>query len=142
MNKILHNCRNLCSWRDKKIIKLFSIFPIVRVWFSGKIPVSFKTFMNIFMLNGTEPSKRKYVKRWFKDQVRRKKQFILLSPRYFFRIRLRGWNSIIYVGSTYLHSHIFHAPCTRNSIHIYVRIIIYGVDMQWFPSSTSTLSCC
>lgn len=42
-------------------------------------------------------------------------------------------NVVIYVENTYLHSHILlfpfmHTP--KNSIHIYVRIIIYGLDMQ------------
>lgn len=68
-----------------------------------------------------------------------KNQFIFLSPRWFFSSnRLRGGNNVIYVENTYLHSHI--SPCSlhTNSIHIYAHIIIYGLEAQWFPSSTST----
>lgn len=54
------------------------------------------------------------------------------SHRWVFFLQSR--NNVIYVENTYLHSHFLHAPCTRNSIHIYARIIIYGVDMQWFCS--------
>lgn len=42
-----------------------------------------------------------------------------------------GWKQVIYVENTYLHSNFFHAACTR----MFARIIIYGLDMQWFLST-------